>query len=221
MQSEADADAQLPQRQRDVQPSEAKLQDAKAALETAKPANTAADTGAPKAQPIVLPESVTALSMSFKPASTHAANMNERPALPLAASAIAVEIVSRMRDGTRRFDIRLDPPELGRIDVRLEMDRSGNVKTTLTLDRPETLELMQRDARGLERALQQAGLKTDAGGLEFSLRSQSGNDPAQYQSGRSGHPTDTLAGNDGEKIEAVIEEYRSTARARGGVDIRI
>jgi flagellar hook-length control protein FliK len=128
----------------------------------------------------VLPESVSALTMSFKPTSMHAANMNERPALPLAASAIAVEIVSRMRDGMRRFDIRLDPPELGRIDVRLEMDRSGNVKTKLTLDRPETLELMQRDARGLERALQQAGLKTDAGGLEFSLRSQAGNDPAQY-----------------------------------------
>jgi flagellar hook-length control protein FliK len=221
MQSEDDADAQLSQRQRDGLSSEVKPQDAKAAIETAKPVKPAAESGAAKAQPIALPESVSALYMSFKPTSMHAANMNERPALPLSASAIAVEIVSRMRDGMRRFDIRLDPPELGRIDVRLDVDRDGNVKTKLTLDRPETLELMQRDARGLERALQQAGLKTDAGGLEFSLRSQAGDNLAQNHFGKNGNRPDSLAGDDGERIEAVIEEYRSAARARGGVDIRI
>ncbi len=42
---------------------------------------------------------------------------------------------------------------------------------------------MQRDARGLEKALQDAGLKTDSGSLSFNLRGQ-----AQYGSdaGRGG-----------------------------------
>ena len=220
---EGDPDAQLPQRQNETQPIQAKPQEAKASpqAEIAKPVAPATEAGSPKAQPVTLPEPVRALAASFNPHGLQVANMNERKPLPLNAAAIAVEIVSRLRDGMRRFDIRLDPPELGRIDVRLEMDRNGNVSTKLTLDRPETLELMQRDARGLERALQQAGLKTDAGGLEFSLRSHADNGPEHGHSGRSGHPSDALITEDGERIEAVIEGYRAAAFARGGVDIRI
>jgi chemotaxis protein MotD len=220
---EGDPDAQLPQRQNETQPIQAKPQEAKAPpqAEIAKPLAPATDAGSPKAHPVTLPEPVRALAASFNPPGLQVANMNDRKPLPLNAAAIAVEIVSRLRDGMRRFDIRLDPPELGRIDVRLEMDRNGNVSTKLTLDRPETLELMQRDARGLERALQQAGLKTDAGGLEFSLRSHADNGPEHGHSGRSGHPLDALVTEDGERIEAVIEGYRAAAFARGGVDIRI
>ena len=220
---EGDADAQLPQRQSDAQPVQAKPQEAKAApqAEIAKAVIPSAEATSPKVQPVILPEPVRALAASINPASLQAANMNERNPLPLNAAAIAVEIVSRLRDGMRRFDIRLDPPELGRIDVRLEMDRSGNVTTKLTLDRPETLDLMQRDARGLERALQQAGLKTDTGGLEFSLRSHADHHPAQDHAGREVRRPDMMAAEDGERIEAAIEGYRAAAFARGGVDIRI
>jgi len=61
-------------------------------------------------------------------------------------SGLAVEIVSRVHEGLRRFEIRLDPPELGRIDVRLEVDRGGNVTSRLTVERAETLDLLRRDA---------------------------------------------------------------------------
>src|SRR5690606_7301325 len=40
---------------------------------------------------------------------------------------IAVEIARSIQNGISRFEIRLNPPELGRVDVRLEMDQSGNV----------------------------------------------------------------------------------------------
>ena len=46
---------------------------------------------------------------------------------PVPVTGIAVEIVTRAQDGLRRFEIRLDPPELGRIDVRLDVDSSGKV----------------------------------------------------------------------------------------------
>jgi flagellar hook-length control protein FliK len=143
---------------------------------------------------------------------------------PINMSAVAVEIVSRVRDGLKRFDIRLDPPELGRVDVRLEVDRAGNVSTKLTVERPETLDLMQRDARALERALQQAGLKTDAGGLEFSLRQHADERFAQGQ-GNPGHgdtQSDRVIAEAGEPAEAVVQGYyRASAFARGGVDITV
>ncbi len=171
--------------------------------------------------PAPMPEPVRALASSLNSASLHASNVNEPNPVPLKGVALAVEIVSRMRDGMRRFDIRLDPPELGRIDVRLEVDRHGQTTTKLTVDRPETLDLLQREARGLERALQQAGLKTDQGGLEFSLRQHAPDGLAHDQSGRSQRQPELVAGEDSEIIEAAAESYRATASARGGVDIKI
>ena len=52
----------------------------------------------------------------------------------------------------------------------------------LTVDRADTYDLLRRDAAGLERALQDAGLKTADNGLQFSLRDQS----ASQQQANSG-----------------------------------
>jgi flagellar hook-length control protein FliK len=59
-------------------------------------------------------------------------------AVPVAG--IAVEIASRAQDGQRQFDIRLDPPDLGRIEVRLTVDSNGHVSSHLVADRSDTLE---------------------------------------------------------------------------------
>lgn len=223
-----DADQQAMQQQNGSPQVQAKLQEAAVArpAEAGNAPTAPVDSSAPKiqpnpAQPAAMPEPVRALNASFDPASLSAANTNESKPVPLSGPAIAVEIVSRMREGMRRFDIRLDPPELGRIDVRLEVDRNGNVSTKLTVDRPETLELVQREARGLERALQQAGLKTDAGGLEFSLRQQTDERFAHGHSGRGELYAEPAAHEGKESVETVIQGYRSTAFARGGVDIRV
>ncbi len=135
---------------------------------------------------------------------------------------LAVEIATRAGKGERRFDIRLDPPELGRIDVRLEIDSKGNTTTKLIVERAETLDLLQRDARGLEKALQNAGLKTDAGGLQFSLQQDS-----QTQQGQHNHAPDLRGRPQGVQAEAEIITEIATGNAslaaqlRGGVDIRI
>ncbi len=75
-----------------------------------------------------------------------------------------------MAAGQDRISIKLHPAELGRVDVRLDLGEDGVVRAALVAERPETLELLQRDARGLERALQQAGLQLDSGSLSFNLR---------------------------------------------------
>ena len=85
---------------------------------------------------------------------------------------LGVTIAAKSADGARHFDIRLDPPDLGRVDVRLSMDDSGNARASLIVDKPQTLELLQRDASNLNRALSEAGLSLSNNGLNFSLRGQ-------------------------------------------------
>ncbi|MCH7793817.1 MAG: flagellar hook-length control protein FliK [Proteobacteria bacterium] len=108
-----------------------------------------------------------------------------RPAAasPVPLDQVAVHIQRAAAAGQDRIRIRLHPAELGQIDVKLKFAGNGVVKAVVTVDRPETFELLQRDARGLEKALQDAGLKTDSGSLSFNLRGQ-----AQYGSdaGRGG-----------------------------------
>ncbi len=87
-------------------------------------------------------------------------------------SALAVHIAQQASNGARRFDISLNPPELGRIEVRLDVSREGQVMTHLVVERSETLDLLQRDARQLERALQNAGLDMSEDGMKFSLKDQ-------------------------------------------------
>ncbi len=88
-------------------------------------------------------------------------------------SGLAVEIAASARSGKSRFEIRLDPADLGRIDVRIDVDRNGQVTSHLTVEKPETLSMLRQDAPQLQRALDDAGLKTGDGGLQFSLRDQS------------------------------------------------
>jgi flagellar hook-length control protein FliK len=130
---------------------------------------------------------------------------------------IAFELVRQVSDGNSRFQMRLDPPELGKIDVRLDIDRSGQVTARLTVEKAETLDLMQRDQRGLEKALQQAGLDSSKTNLEFSLKQNpfSGSQQGQDQGGRQpGFGGDTAAEAD-EPPAPQINLYRASLSASG------
>jgi flagellar hook-length control protein FliK len=74
-------------------------------------------------------------------------------AVPIAG--LAVAFAARAQNDSNQFDIRLDPPELGRIDVRLDVDRDGQVTTHMTADRADTLELLQSQQPQLQQALEQ------------------------------------------------------------------
>ena len=87
-------------------------------------------------------------------------------------TALAVTIAAKSQDGTKHFDIRLDPPEFGRIDVRMSVDDAGKAQAHLTADKPQTLELLQRDSGTLQRALKDSGVDVGNSGLQFSLRGQ-------------------------------------------------
>ncbi|RVU20114.1 flagellar hook-length control protein FliK [Methylobacterium oryzihabitans] len=89
---------------------------------------------------------------------------------PTPLSAVPMTIGLRALADSNRFEIRLDPAHLGRVAVSLDIDRErGAVKAHLVVERPETLALLQRDARSLEQALSQAGLSAGEAALSFSL----------------------------------------------------
>jgi flagellar hook-length control protein FliK len=92
---------------------------------------------------------------------------------PTPIHVVPIEIGLRAMSGARQFDIRLDPGELGRVDVNLSISDKGEVSAKLVVDRVETLHLLQRDARTLERAFEQAGLKPSDGGVDITLRDPS------------------------------------------------
>jgi flagellar hook-length control protein FliK len=144
----------------------------------------------------------------------------EAPAEAVPVAGLAIEIVARAQEGSRRFEIRLDPPELGRIDVRLDVDQTGKVSSRLVVERAETLDFLRRDAHQLERALQNAGLNTE-GGLEFSLRDQSFAN--RDQSPRDGANPSRLIIPEDESVaaEAARRGYGRMIGLGGGVDIRV
>lgn len=85
------------------------------------------------------------------------------------SSSLPVEITAAALRGKNSFEIRMDPPELGRLRVRLEVNGAGKVKGRLIVERPEALEALTRDLPRLRDALEAAGLKTDAGSFDLSL----------------------------------------------------
>jgi flagellar hook-length control protein FliK len=141
------------------------------------------------------------------------------PAAPVPLNGVALAIASKAVEGKNRFEIRLDPPELGRIEVRLDVDKDGSVTSHLVAHRAETLDLLRRDAAGLQRALEDAGLKTGDNGLQFSLRDQSAD---QQQAGGNGRAAQLVISDDTlDPVEPPGTGYAQLARMRGGLDIRV
>jgi flagellar hook-length control protein FliK len=142
--------------------------------------------------------------------------------VPVPVNALAVEIAANVQIGRSRFEIRLDPPELGRIDVRLDVDRQGQVTSHLIVEKSATLDLLRRDAQQLERALQDAGLKTSDNGLQFSLRDQ-GQQSARGDDNGSPRNNQRLMIAEEETIvaETAGRSYGRMIGQRGGIDIRV
>jgi len=155
----------------------------------------------------------------------HTANIDTTTATAPAATpvavpldALAVHIARKVEGGESRFEIRLDPIELGKLDISVTVTDDGRVQAVIRAERPETLDMLQRDARLLEGQLRQSGLNVDSGSLNFSLN--------QGNNQRSG-----FAGNDqafANAIKAVPEVETAATNTtttvvslRDGVDIRI
>jgi flagellar hook-length control protein FliK len=98
-----------------------------------------------------------------------------------------MQIVQAASRRIERLVVQLEPAALGRVEVRLDFSRDNRVSALIAAERPETLDLLQRDSRALERGLQDAGLELEREGLSFSLRQEQ----RHHERGAGSHPAMT------------------------------
>lgn len=137
-------------------------------------------------------------------------------AVPL--DTLAVHIARKFEGGENRFEIRLDPIELGKLDISMSVDHDGRVQAVVRAERPETLDMLQRDARLLENQLRQSGLNVDSNSLSFSLGNGNNQRSAFANAGQG------FANAFNAQAEAEAQATATTiaiVNVRDGVDIRI
>ncbi len=170
-----------------------------------------------------LPAPPTAPAPNTAPPSAAAAVAPTAPSAPQSVAVplagVPIAIAAKALEGSNRFEIRIDPAELGRIDVRLDVDRDGKVTARMVVERPDTLDLLRRDAPNLERALQDAGLKTSGNGLQFSLRDQSADQ--QHDGGHSGRAHMIATDDTMPTADIIPADYRRPMARAGGLDIQV
>lgn len=123
----------------------------------------------------------------------------------------AAQVVAAIRAdrGSNEIDVRLDPPELGRVRISLTIERSDIVTATVSSERTDTLDLMRRHQDELARELERAGFSKVR--LDFSA-SDSGrafsDQPRQQQSWRE----DFLGGDATEDVRVHYLTLRGDNR---------
>jgi flagellar hook-length control protein FliK len=209
----ADAKAGTSDRTADATPATA-TPHAHAGTQAAVPTtDTSAQAASAVQAPLINTTSATTATLTAT-----AANAN---AIPI--SGVPIEIAAAARAGKTRFDISLDPLDLGRIDVRINVDRNGQVTSHLTVEKPETLQMLRQDAPQLQRALDDAGLKTGSNGLSFSLRDQNSSGQNSGQNNDNGGNARRLIISDEEAVPTapVGRSYGRMLGSSSGVDIRV
>ncbi|OYQ31370.1 hypothetical protein CHU95_19605 [Niveispirillum lacus] len=133
---------------------------------------------------------------------------------------MAMQVQRAVQEGNERLSIRLNPLELGRIDVQLEIGSEGKLRAKVMVENPQTLEMLQKDAKTLEKALQDAGLQTDQNSLSFSL--QDSGDQAQHrqdQRDQADYGTAFASTEDEQEDPAILAQTQILELGR--VDVRV
>ncbi|MHA1567015.1 MAG: flagellar hook-length control protein FliK [Alphaproteobacteria bacterium] len=137
------------------------------------------------------------------------------------AQQIAVHIRNGLKAGADSIHVRLHPEELGRVEVRMQIDGDKNVQAVITVEKAEALELLQRDSRVLQRALEEAGFKASHDSFTFEH-----NQSAPNQGDKTPGERHIAAGDDGDATnDASDQEAANLANSRsshdGLVDIEV
>jgi len=95
--------------------------------------------------------------------------------------------VSRMKNpnGSSKFTMRLDPPELGRVQVRMNIENDGRTNLRVIADTVETASMLQRESSLLQRTLQEQGLKISA--RDLTIETGSAGQDNSFKNGRNGN----------------------------------
>jgi hypothetical protein len=182
----------------DVSPAAAKPASFEAAL-------TAQNQSADPAAALSLVKAPTAETLAAKPLPEVTIQVPQQRA-DMAAKQVGLELAKQAKNGDTHFIVRMDPPELGKLDVRMTINKAGEVQANILVERESTLDLLNRDARALERSLADAGLKMDQNALNLGLKNQDPKGGAMGQTANGPQATGENTGSDdGDDLPPVID----------------
>jgi flagellar hook-length control protein FliK len=110
---------------------------------------------------------------------------------PAATIQVYSRIIERADGRVQRFEVRLDPAELGRVDIRIEIGADRKVHAVMAAHDSAALTDLMRGQKALERALSEAGIDLADQGLKFEMSSDAGRGSASQQrdsDGRTSQP---------------------------------
>jgi hypothetical protein len=137
------------------------------------------------------------------------------------ADQVAVQIGRAVQQGQDHLSLELHPADLGRISVDLQLGSDQRVVAVIHADHHDTLQLLQRDSHTLQRALQDAGLRTDSGSLSFNLRGDGGSSQQQPFAQSSGSARPIALRMPAAATEAAARLVRPLRYGDSGIDIRV
>ncbi|MGD9510002.1 MAG: flagellar hook-length control protein FliK [Geminicoccaceae bacterium] len=193
-------------------------------LRTPNPKTEHADRGAAEPVPPQLPDGGPTLNPSLV-RSSPVADPSAAAQGPIATPSITLpsadhrgrvvsaRLVLSQEDGGSSVRIDLEPADLGRVEVALRVDDAGLASAIFTVDRPETLQLLQRDARAVGELLGSAGFTVQQGALGFTLRDSPGGQQGFERGERSGRRASVRGG-----LAAPARPFTSP---RGLLDLRV
>lgn len=139
-----------------------------------------------------------------KAAPAHAAMQSAPPAVVQ----VYTRFVERFDGRAQRFEMRLDPAELGQVDIRIEIGADKKVHAVLAAHDSAALTDLMRGQRALERALMDAGIDLKDGGVKFELANDSNRGLAGQEQRR-----DAWSGEDGRVWRGFSSEVAVEASA--------
>lgn len=184
---------------------------------------------APTSQPIAGIGGVSGTAAAQKAQAPQAAQAPRQPQMPQAHEVIdqiKVQIASQSKDGTDTIKVQLKPTELGSIEIKLDVAKDGTVTTVVTADNKDTLDLLKKDQSSLQKALTDAGLKSDLGSMTFNLREGNQQQANQQQNfgsntGRRRARLEAAAAADAASAKAAAAAQARWGMGRSGVDIQV
>jgi hypothetical protein len=139
---------------------------------------------------------------------------SEPPAAQVQPQALAGQITLAVgKSADRRVEIRLDPPELGRVQIELNPTERG-LQAVVLADRPETQDLLRRHAAALARDLGDAGFGDVS--LDFAAGGRAG---PRDEEARSATLVEAVALSPASPVAAATPGPRRIAA--GGLDVRL
>jgi len=120
-------------------------------------------------------------------------------------------LLARRLDTATSFEMRLDPPELGRVEGRFTVSDDGKSVLSLKFDNQSAFDLFAKDEAGLRTALTDAGVDLGDSGLAFTL--------AEHAPSTIASPSNAIETPLADMIS--YDPVFSAAFSSGAIDIRI